>query len=62
MDTPIRPITVAEQAEAAARRTVETGEREPNPHQGTANEQRWRSGYERWLLQLSAVEGTEASA
>lgn len=62
MDTPIRPVTIGEQAEAAAKRFIATGEPEHNPHQGTEQEQRWRSCFERWLLQLSAVEGTEAGA
>jgi hypothetical protein len=61
MDTTIRPITIGEQAEQAARRFVATGEPEPNPHAGTDQEQRWRSCYERWLLQLTAPDA-EASA
>ena len=62
MDHTIRPITVAEQAEQAARRFVDTCEPQPNPHTGTALEQRWRSLYDRWILQLSAEQDTEASA
>jgi hypothetical protein len=61
-DTSIRRVSLAEQAEAAARRFVETGEPEPNPHKGTDDEQPWRSLYERWLLALTADEGTEGSA
>lgn len=59
-DTSIRRIEIAEQAEQAARRFVETGEPELNPHEGTENAQVWRSLFERWLLALTAPE-TEGS-
>lgn len=61
-DTSIRPVTVAEQAEAAARRFVESGEPEQNPHKGTPAEAKWRSSYERWLLALTAPQDVEGSA
>lgn len=32
MDETIRPLTIAEQAIAAARLTVQTGEQQPNPY------------------------------
>lgn len=60
-DTSIRRVTIAEQAELAARRFIETGEPQPNPHAGTADEQAWRSAFERNLLALSAPEA-EGSA
>lgn len=62
MDHDVRPITIAEQAEAAARRFIATGEPQHNPHAGLPGEQRWRSVYERWLLALTADEGSEGSA
>jgi hypothetical protein len=61
-DTAIRPITIAEQAEAAARRFVQTGEKEENPHRATGNEQRWRSCFDRWVLALSAGVDEERGA
>lgn len=60
-DTSIRRVTIAEQAEAAARLFMETGTPQPNPHAGTADEQAWRSVYERWILALSAHENTEGT-
>jgi hypothetical protein len=61
-DLSIRRITIAEQAREAAARFVQTGEREANPHAGTAEEQLWRSAFERYVLQFSAAQDTEASA
>lgn len=61
-DLSIRLLTLAEEAEAAARRFVDTGEPQDNPHRGTPDEQAWRSAYERWLLQLSAAADTEGGA
>jgi hypothetical protein len=55
-DLPIRPITIAEQARDAARRFVATGETESNPHQGTAQEQVWRSAFDRYVLLFSTGE------
>jgi hypothetical protein len=53
-DIPTPALTVAEEAKAAARRFVASGQAEVNPYAGTADEQRWRSSYERWLLALTA--------
>lgn len=61
-DTSIRPITIAEQAEAAARRFVETGEPITNPHAGTEHEQKFRSLADRWCLALSAEVDTQGPA
>lgn len=61
-DTSIRPVTIAEQAEAAARRFMETGEQQGNPHAGTPHEQAWRSAYEVQILDLSDAAEKEASA
>lgn len=62
MDLPIRPVTVAEHAAAAAQRTAETGEAQSNPHEpGTDAFSRWRATYTR-ALQLYAVPQGEASA
>lgn len=61
-DASIRRISIAEQAEAAARLFMETGSPQANPHAGMAGEQVWRSVYERWCLALSAAADTEGSA
>lgn len=61
-DFSIRRVTLAEQAEAAARRYLETGERPENPHAGTADETPWRHAFEVWLLALSAAAETEGGA
>jgi hypothetical protein len=68
-DFSIRPITLAEQAEAAARRFSATGEHEPNPHAGTAQEAAWEAAFARitqetaWAAACRAHrEGLEASA
>jgi hypothetical protein len=55
-DTSIRRVTIAEQAQLAAAKFMETGEKPDNPHAGTADEQAWRSAFERWLLALSAAD------
>jgi hypothetical protein len=55
--TNIRPITLAESAQMAAARTVETGEIAQNPHAGTDDAQAWRSAYECELLRVSAEQG-----
>lgn len=49
-DTSIRRVTIAEQADLAARRTAETGEIQPNPHEGTQHATEWKCAYERFLL------------
>lgn len=57
MDAPIRSITIAEHADIAARRTAETGEIQPNPHeQGTTEHAQWKVAYERQLLRHTAPE------
>lgn len=62
MDCAIRPITIAEQADAAARRTVQTGEVQPNPHpEGTDAHRQWKAAFERLLLAHSLPD-VEASA
>lgn len=53
-DTAIRRVTVAEQAEQAARRFVLTGEREINPHEGTADAAAWSLAFFRWCSKLQA--------
>jgi hypothetical protein len=60
-DHNIRKLTVAEQAQAAARRTVDSGVIEENPHVGTQDGPDWKSAYERYMLQFSAPDA-EASA
>lgn len=61
-DLSIRRVSIAEHAEIAARRFVETGEPQHNPHEGVLGDaQAWRSAYERYLLLHSVPEG-EASA
>lgn len=51
---------IAEDAKTAAERAVSTGCVQPNPHvPGTDAWSLWRSVHERWLLALSAPEGTE---
>lgn len=61
-DQNIRKLTVAEQAQAAARRTVAGGEVEFNPYGlGGQDSKDWTAAYERYLLQFSAPEA-EASA
>lgn len=56
-------VTVAKQAEAAARRCVATGERQANPHDaGTEQAREWQRRYEIALLRLSAPEGADGSA
>jgi hypothetical protein len=49
-DASIRRVTIAEQADAAARRTAQTGELERNPHEGTQDSGEWKRAYERYLL------------
>lgn len=62
MDHSIRPITVAEQADIAARRAAETGESQHNPHEpGSEEAARWQATYTR-ALQQYAVPSGEASA
>lgn len=62
MDSEIRKIEIAEHADMAARRTVETGEVEMNPHpEGTPAHREWHATYLRRLLAWSAPE-CEASA
>jgi hypothetical protein len=60
-DTSIRRVTLAEQAEAAARRYLHTGEREPNPHAGTDDERAYQLALDRWLHAL-IVPHAEGSA
>ena len=55
-DTSIRRVTIAEQADLAARRAAETGEVEPNPHQDTADQGEWQRAYERFLVLHSTGE------
>lgn len=56
-DTSIRRVTIAEQADAAAQRTVQLGGIEPNPHpQGTEDAAAWQAAYERFLLLHSSGE------
>jgi hypothetical protein len=58
----IQPIGIAESADLAARRCVETGEAQPNPHErGTDEFKQWKAAYERFLLRHSSPE-SEASA
>lgn len=61
-DLSIRRMTIAEEAQAAARRFIQTKDAEPNPYVGTDDEQVWRSAFERHLLALSAPEGCEGGA
>lgn len=57
MDSAIRRMTIAEEADAAARRTVETGELERNPYPKDSAEYRaWRASFERSLLVHTAPE------
>lgn len=57
MDAAIRKIELAEHADMAARRTVETGEVEPNPHpEGTTAHRDWKVAYERFLVAHSAAD------
>lgn len=60
-DLSIRRVTIAEQARMAAARFMETGEPQPNPHEGE-EAAAWRSAYDRYILQISAEQDTEASA
>lgn len=51
----VRPISIAEQAAAAARKTVEAQEVEPNPHpEHTDAARAWQAAYERYLLLYSS--------
>lgn len=61
-DFSIRRVTIAEQAEAAARRFIETGERQDNPHRGTPDERTWQFLFLRWCDAIQLAECTEASA
>lgn len=58
-DTSIRRISIAEQADAAAWRTVHLGGIETNPHpQGTDDAAAWQAAYERFLLLHSSGEAS----
>ncbi len=52
----IRRQTIAEEADAAAQRTVASAVLEPNPYFGLDDERAWKSAYERYLLKYSAPE------
>lgn len=63
MDHHIRPITIAEQADLAARRFIDTGEPEVNPHEaGSPAAVEWKRRYEIALLRLTAPADAEACA
>ena len=60
-DTSIRRLTLAEEAEAHVRWTLETGEVLPNPHAGTAQEAEFAALHARWHAELTAPEGVEGT-
>lgn len=60
-DLSIRRTTIAEQADAAARRFVQTHTPEQNPHEGTPDAPVWKAAFERFLL-LHSLPEAEASA
>lgn len=63
MSDPIRAISLAESADLAARRAVETQEPQPNPHPaGSTEALQWHSAYCRYLLLHGAPEGVEGGA
>jgi hypothetical protein len=62
-DLPIRPVTIAEHAILSARRTVETGECVPNPHdEGSDAYRKWEVCFKRALQMQTAPEGSEGCA
>jgi hypothetical protein len=55
-DESIRRVCIADQAQAAARRFVETGQCEPNPHAGTPDEPVFKAAFDRYLHLLTGAE------
>lgn len=57
-DESTRRICIAQQAEAAARKQLDTGEPQPNPHRGTENESVFQAAFDRFLHLLSTGESS----
>lgn len=63
MDASISQVTIAQQADLAARKAVATFEPQPNPHTpGTPDAMEWARRYHVALLRHSQPEDAEASA
>lgn len=63
MDTSITQVSIAELADLAARKAVETGEKQDNPFDpGTADHEEFHRRYCIANLRHSPLPGTEASA
>lgn len=62
VDTSIRRLTLAEEAQALARQAVETQTEQPNPYKGKPEEAEFWGLYLRHLFEASAAADTEAGA
>ena len=63
MDAPVRPLTIAEEADALARIAVESGEPQANPYEpGSSRHAEFSKRYQVAILRHSAPEGAEGSA
>jgi hypothetical protein len=59
MNDTIRTLTICELGKLAARETVRTGLKVPNPYEGTTDGPIWQAAYQR-QLDSDSLDGSEA--